>query len=123
MVIVEKIKHDCWVYKNVNDIQYRGSFINEGFTFAAFVLQKQNTFKFKMFLFFGKYIHIPIWKTIKQGYYNSISRQKFYEVSEIEKLFNKYIKQYEEENIIFTHKKYIEDQHQKRERIINKIIN
>ena len=121
MKIVEKIKHNCWVYKKVNNIQYRGSFIDEGITFSGFILQKQNIFKLKIFLFFGKKIHIPIWKTIKKTKYAGFSRQKFYEVFQIESLFNKHIKEYEEENIVFIHKKYIENQHQKRERIINKI--
>ena len=118
-MIVEKIKHDCWVYKNIEGVEYRGRYITHGFTYAQFVIEKQTSIKKKKY-FFSKLKEIFSWEEISKSNI-TIPLKEYYEVSDTENTFNKLILKFINTSII-VHKNRFENEVQKRDRIIDEII-
>lgn len=117
----EKIKHDSWVYKNVDGIEYRGKYISYGWTYAEFILEKQIYIQKRSFFGFGKLKKIPKWELIINSHllpkWRVINKSLYYDLKETEKLFDDCISQ-----SCFLHKNRFENKSQKRDRIINEIL-
>jgi hypothetical protein len=116
-MIIEKIKHDCWVYKNINGIEHRGKYIKVGYSYAEFHIQKQSLVEEKTWFGFGKNKQIPVWGDMIKVDWRAINLQEYYEVDDTEKIFNSFVSK-----PTIVHKDRLETEAEKRERIINKII-
>jgi hypothetical protein len=116
-MIIEKIKHDCWVYKKIDGIEYRGKYIDSGYSYAKFHIQKQSFIKKETWFGFGKNKQIPVWGDMIKVEWRVIDLKEYYEVEDTEKIFNSFVNK---PNIV--HKERLESKAEKRERIINKII-
>lgn len=119
-MVIEKIKHDYWVYKNINGIEYRGKYITYGYSYAQFVIEKQTSITKKKY-FFSKIKEFLSWKIIFQGRDKVIDLKEFYDVSSTEILFDKFVPIIVNFTTI-VHKNRLENEVQKRNRIINEII-
>lgn len=117
-MIIEKIKHDCWVYKNIDGIEYRGKYITYGYSYANFYIEKQSFIEKETWFGLGNPKQIPIWDSIGEFENNKIiDRKDYYSVEETEKIFSSLVVE-----PIIVHKLRLESEVEKRERIINEII-
>ena len=90
-MIIEKIKHDCWVYKNIDGIEHRGKYITHGYSYAEFYIEKQSFVEKQTWLGFGKPKQIPIWSSVGKIERKVIERSEYYSVEETEKIFNSFV--------------------------------
>lgn len=118
-MIIEKIKHDCWVYKNIDGIEYRGKYIDRGYSYADFIIEKQSiVINTKYYIFRkNKHVEVPVWNQVFVSTKTAIRRDEFYDVKLTESFFNTFIAE-----PIIVHKDRLESDAEKRERIINEII-
>jgi len=118
-MIIEKIQHVCWVYKNIDGIEYRGKYIDCGWTYAEFIIEKQSIVINTIHYLFrrDKHIEVPVWTKVFSSKNTIINRKDFYDIKLTESIFNTFIAE-----PIIVHKDRLESEAEKRERIINEII-
>lgn len=116
-MIIEKIKHDCWVYKNIDGIEHRGKYIKFGYSYAEFYIEKQSFVEKLTWLGFGKNKQIPIWSNVGKIEWKVIELKEYYSVEETEKIFNSFVVK-----PTIVHKERFETEHERRDRLLGEII-